>query len=313
VANADSGPVTAYLAKSSGAVAPARRVNNPQDPNTMWAPWGVTFDIAGNLYVQTFLSDATTFVFPRGAGETTRPDRIFRVNGPDSRAIAVDAVGNSYIPNGQFGAVISVAAPCANGAPANLYTVPELRQIPTDESGFSPWPDTVTVGPGAQVIAAVPRSTGNALEIFTGGSGGGSAPTRVISGPHTGLGACSTYDLCDRVSVTYSPFTGRIYAAVSQGAQTHISVFAGDASGDATPVRTIAGGATGLAGKVITGVAGSQVDGTIYVMLKPTQFSGPAVVAAFDRLASGNAAPRRTFTDSTSSFQSAQGIAITSG
>src|SRR5262245_8581421 len=38
VANADSGPVTAYAPGSSGAVAPVRTVSNPQNPNTVWDP-----------------------------------------------------------------------------------------------------------------------------------------------------------------------------------------------------------------------------------------------------------------------------------
>jgi len=51
--------------------------------------------------------------------------------------------------------------------------------------------------------------------------------------PKSGLDSCIT--VC-KVSVTFSPLTGRIYAAVSSGATTHIS----NANGDTLPVRTIA-------------------------------------------------------------------------
>jgi hypothetical protein len=305
VANLD-GPVTGYPAGSTGAVVPARSLADPNDPNTFWGPWGIAFDAGKNAYVQSFPSDATTFVYAPGA---TRPTRIFRVNGPDSRAVAVDTAGYAYLATGQGGSVISVAAPGASGAPANLYTVPETRQIPTDETAFHPWPSILSTDTAGHVIAAVVRSTGNAIEFFTAGPTGGATPVRVIAGPHTGLGSCAA--TCDQLAVTYSPFTGRLYVAVSQGQQTHVNVYSGTASGDAAPVRVIAGPATRLAGQVVTGIAGSQIDGSLYVLSKATQFDSPGTVLVFDRLASGNVAPRRSFTDAGSGLRSALGIAIT--
>ncbi|MET8162295.1 hypothetical protein ABZT47_38555 [Sphaerisporangium sp. NPDC005289] len=300
------GPVTAYPTGSSGAVSPVRQLADPGDPNTYWGPWGIAFDTRGNAYAQSFLSDATTFVYPPGA---TTPGRIFRVAGPDSRAVAVDAAGFAYVATGQAEAMIAVAAPNASGTPANLYTVPAVRQIPTDES-FHPWPGVLTTDTSGHVIAAVVRANGNAVEFFNGGSTGGSTPARVIAGPHTGLGSCSS--TCDQIAVSYSPFTGRLYVAVSQGQQTHINVYAGTASGDAAPVRVISGPATGLAGKVITGIVGSQVDGTIYVLTKAAAFDGPGSILAFDRLADGNTPPRRTFTDGGTGLRDGMGIAVSS-
>ena len=58
-----SGPVTAYQSGSLGKVEPALLINNPKLSNTYWDLWDVVFDRLGNLYAQTFLSDATTFVF----------------------------------------------------------------------------------------------------------------------------------------------------------------------------------------------------------------------------------------------------------
>jgi hypothetical protein len=159
------------------------------------------------------------------------------------------------------------------------------------------------------VIAAVVRSSGNAIEFFTAGPSGGTAPVRVIAGPHTGLGSCAA-TTCDQLAVTYSPFTGRLYVAVSQGTQTHINVYAGTASGDAAPVGVISGTATGLSGRVVTGIADSQRDGSIYTLAKPMQFSSPGTVLVFDRLANGNVAPLRSFTDAGTGLRDALGIAI---
>jgi len=306
VANADSGPVTAYTAGSTGAVTPVRTVGNPNDPNTVWDPWGVTFDRAGNLYVQTFLSDATTFVFPPGASGTTPPSRIFQANAPDNTAVAVDSNGYEYVAGGEAEASLFVELPGANGVPGNLYHVSPARTIPLP-SGFNPWPSILTVDSRNEVLVAVASPSGNSIEVFSGGVSGGTAPVRVISGPDTGLGACASP--CDELSIFFSPLTGRIYAAVSDGATTHISVFAGSASGDALPVRTIQGPATGLAGNVITGIAASPADGTIYAMVKTSQF-GTGHVNAYARFAAGNVAPLTSFTDASSAFVDAAGIAV---
>jgi hypothetical protein len=310
VANADSGPVTVYNARSKGVVVPAARVNNPNNPNTFWDPWGVAFDKPGHLYVQTFLSDATTFVFPPGAHGKTPPSRIFQAQGPDNQSIAVDAKGYEYIAGGEALEDLAVVRPGAAGRPGDLYAVDDLRTIPLDE-GFNPWPSILAVNTKNQVLVAVARPQGNAIEIFAGGAKGSTKPVRVIAGPKTDLGSCSAQ--CDEVSIAFSPLTGRIYAAVSGGAEkTHISVFAGNAKGDARPVRTIEGRATGLTGRVITGIADSQRDGTIYVMVKSSQF-GQGKISAYDRTASGDAAPMWSFTDRKSGFADGAGIAIRLG
>ena len=308
VANADSGPVTVYSATSSGSAPPVRTIDNPNLSGTYWDPWTVTVDSSANVYVQTFLSDATTFVF--APGSSGPPARVFRVTGPDSQSIAVDAHGYEYVMGGEGTPQISVAAPGASGNPANLYSVSPVRQFTTDQSGFNPWPSTLAVASDGDVIAAVAHSSGNAIEVYQGGASGSAGPIRTISGPNTGLGSCAGFGNCDHVSVTYSAFTGRIYAAVSTASGTHISVFAGNASGNVAPIRTIAGSRTGLTGEVITGIADSQVTGDIYVMVKAAQFSGPAAVEVFGRLSNGNVSPLRSFTDSSSNFQDAEGIAV---
>lgn len=308
VANADAGPVTAYSASSHGTVAPVQTVANPRNPATVWDPWGITFDRSGHLYVQTFLSDATSFVFAPGAHGAAGPVRIFKADGPDNRAIAVDVHGYEYVVGGEGDPVISVEPPGASGSPGDLYAVPPVRTI-TLGGGFTPWPGILAVETGNEVLAAVTGPQGNAIEFFRGGAGGGSTPVRVISGPRTGLGDCDSFIDCDHLSIAFSRLTGRIYAAVSAGGATHISVFAGTAAGDARPVRTIEGPATGLSGKVITGIACSQVNGTIYAMVKTSQF-GRGRVDAYRRLAAGDSRPLSSFTDRRSGFADAAALAV---
>jgi DNA-binding beta-propeller fold protein YncE len=160
-----------------------------------------------------------------------------------------------------------------------------------------------------ELLAVTARPQGNAVEIFTGGPNGGSTPVRVISGPRTGLGSCGP--VCNLV-IAFSPLTGRIYVAVSDGADTHISVFAGNAAGDARPLSTIAGPATGLAGASVTGIAVSQCDATVYAMIHTSSSGfGRASIDAYRRSARGNIRPLRSFTDSQSRFRSAQGLTVT--
>ena len=306
VANLGAGSVTAYGAGSSGSVAPVLTIGDPKISGTIWDPWGVTFDATGHLYVQSFIANATTFVFPPGARAGTAPSRVFEVQGPDNSSIAVDAQGFAYVLGSELGSTIAVAPQGASGTPANGYFVPPARTIALDGS-FNPWPDLLTVNSQNDVLAAVGRpQAGNAIEVFAGGPNGSASPVRVISGPGTGLDSCSPP--C-KATIAFSRLTGRIYAAVSTGPTTHISVFAGNANADAHPLRTIEGPATGLAGMAITGIAVSPFDGTIYVMVKSSQL-GTGSIYAYSRFANGNVAPLRTFTDSGDGFANAAGIAV---
>jgi hypothetical protein len=307
VANADSGPVTAYPVTASGATAPTKTMNNPENPQTVWDPWGITFDTSGNLYVQTYLSDATSFVFAPGA---TTPTRIFRAAGPDIDSIAVDGQGYEYVIGGESAPGVYVVAPGASGSPSNLYSVVPLREIQPDQTGFSPWPSVLAVDDRNELVVAVNRSAGNAIEVYEGGPSGSNTPLRTIAGSHTGLGSCGDLSNCSHVAIAYAPLTGQIIATVSTATGSHISVFAGNANGNAAPLRTISGSQTGLNSKVVTGVAASARNGNIYVLAKSSQFGGTASVEVFSPSASGNIAPLRTFTDASTVLADGQGIAL---
>jgi hypothetical protein len=308
VANADSGPVTAYGAASSGSVAPVRTLDNPKLDNTFWDPWTVAVDSSSRVYIQTFISDATSFVFP--SSSSGRPSRVFRVTGPDSQSIAVDENGFEYVMGGEGPPQVFVAAPNADGKPANGYSVRPVREFPTGQDGVEPWASTLSVDKQGEVIAAITKVSGNSVEVFRGGATGGSQPVRTIAGSRTDLGNCAGYQACDHVSVTSSLSTGRIYVAVSSPLGTHIDIFAPGATGNVEPERTIRGKMTGLTGNVVTGIAESQATGDVFVMVKASQFGGPAEVEVFGRHADGNVAPLRSFTDRMTGFEAAQGIAV---
>jgi hypothetical protein len=305
VANA-SGPVTAYSPFSAGAVSPVLALNDPNVPDTYWDPWGVAFDTQGSLYVQGFLSDATSFVYLAGGAS---PSRVFRAGGPDSRSIAVDANGYAYVATGEGPAQILVVPPGASGQGNSLYSVSPVRSVDTDETVWHPWPGILTTDAADHVIAAVVRAQGNAIETFDGGAAGGSSPVHEITGPSTGLGACAD-PACDMMAIAFSPASQHLWVAVSSGSQTHVSLFANGADGNAAPLRTIQGPATGLSGEVVTGVGENPQTGELFVLAKDAQFGGAGQIDVYASDAQGDAAPVRSFTDAASSFANAAGIAI---
>jgi hypothetical protein len=149
----------------------------------------------------------------------------------------------------------------------------------------------------------------NVIRTFEGGPSGSSVPLRTVAGAATGLGHCSALPGCG-MSITYSSTTDLIYAAVSDGTGLHVSEFAPRADGDVAPLRTIQGSATGLTGKIANGLAVDPVTGDLYVMVVGAHFAAPGSVEVFAPGASGNAAPLRTFTDSSNHFSLAQGLAF---
>ena len=306
-----NGPVAAYASSSNGTVKPILTITDPNSPNAVWNPWGVTFDNAGNLYVQSFLSDATTYVFPPGAHAGTKPTRLFKsFGGPDSRSIAVDSRGFEYVATSEESSQIGISPPGASGVASDLYFVAPLRVISTTEQTWFPWPDLLTVDSQNDVVAAIVHPQFNAIEVYAGGTSTHNTPIRKIAGLKTALGSCPGAT-CDHIVVTFSPFTRRFYVGVSAGANTHVSVFSESANGDVAPIRTIQGDETGLSNKVITGIADSQRTGDIYVMAKDAQFFAVGRISVFARLANGDVSPLRSFVDAKTGFSDAAGIAIT--
>ncbi|HZT11701.1 MAG TPA: hypothetical protein VFA29_02795 [Candidatus Baltobacteraceae bacterium] len=304
-------PVTAFDARGSGYVPSVYQINNPNLPGSYWDLWSVAFDASGNLYVQTFLSDATSFVFAPHANGHVKPIRVFMGDGPDTRSIAVDSKGYEYIASSEYGARISVLPPKANGKPGNLYYVQPLRQFQTNESAFAPWPGILTIDSRGELVASLLRQQ-NALEFFQGGPNGSGTPVRTISGPNTKLGSCASN--CENLTVAFSPLR-RVFVGVTSPApgQSRILAFSEDSNGNIAPWQDIEGSKTGLTGQALTGIAVSAQTGEIYAMVKNGEFGGNGYVSVFSAGANGNVAPVRQIRDPASGFKDALGIGLTHG
>src|SRR5262249_37187950 len=140
---------------------------------------------------------------------------------------------------------------------------------------------------------------------------GASTPLRMITGPLTGLDSCASSG-CHTMALTYSKSAGQLYVAVNQATGSHVRVFAGGAAGNTAPSRSIEGPNTGLSGRVVTGIAVSQLTGELYALNKPSQFGGPMQISVFGSAAQGNVAPLRIITDASSPMNDALGIGLVS-
>ncbi len=313
VGNDNGGPVLGYRAVSSGLASPIREADAPaNNRNIIWDPQNVAFDRSGNLYVQSFASEADTFVYAPHPDQGDKPTRIFSLYFPDTQGIGVDNSGFEYVLSGDTCCFVAVGPPGASGTFSNSYHVNPLRTVGVGFV-FPPWTQTLAIADGRNYLVVLPGTPNNAIVTYPGGRHGSANPLRTISGANTTLGSCPPSS-CDQNAITVSPATGSLYVAVSSGQTlTHICVFAENAEGNVKPLRVIEGPATGLTGKVITGIAVSQVTGNIFVMVKSAQFSAPGRIEVFGSQAHGNVAPIRTFTDRVSRFRDALGIAISNG
>jgi hypothetical protein len=174
---------------------------------------------------------------------------------------------------------------------------------------------SVAVDAEDNVIVGVQSSTlGNGIEVF-GPQAQDGLPKRIIRGSNTGLGGndgtvptVAFSSLNDRIYVGVSMREG--FGSTSPNPNAHVSVFRSDGNGNIAPVRTISGTLTGLNGTSIFGLTGNPHTGDIFVMTNPSPFLAPGSVIVFARLADGNVAALRSFTDSTTHFGEAFGIAF---
>jgi hypothetical protein len=194
-----------------------------------------------------------------------------------------------------------------------LLRMPAALRLRCELFQFDGYPTSVTIDSSDNIIVAVLGApTGNAIEVFGSTAQGSAQPLRRISGPATNLGNSGFFQGGFFV-VNYSPFTGRIYTATcgdsNPAIASHVSVFPGNGNGDIQPVRTISGTNT-LLGELITGLAGDQQTGEIFVLSTNSGLSTPTMVHVYGRFANGNVPPLRSFTDRTSGLLNAQGIAF---
>jgi hypothetical protein len=289
--------VRAYDAASSGAVDPILTIGDPKLPSAIWDPWTLAIDRNGYLYVQSFLSEATDFVY--APGSYARPARVFAggIGEPDVVGVAVDSRGYEYVAPAETQLTIYGLPPRADGRAVSSYYVKPLRAIPTP-SYPGPWPCKIAVDSRDELVAVV----GQHIEIFAAGPDGGRRPLRVLAGSKTGLHG--------QIVVATARGLHFIYAGVSSGASAHISVFDENAGGNTAPLRTISGSATQLASRAIGGLAVSPRNGAMYALVASANanyFAGPAQIDVYAAGSAGNVAPRRTFADARTHFKDAAG------
>jgi hypothetical protein len=317
VAERGAGAIGVYRSDSSGAATPVRTVIESGADGFPTDPWDVALDGHNRLYVQNYLSESATRVFAPLANGPTAPEREFRGFARDSPALAVGPDGTVYVARLQP-AEVDIFPPGAGG---------QLDPAVLEVDGL---PRSLTVDPAGDLVVAVEgRSAGNALEVFAPHSTGAATPQRTITGPATTLGRSDYFGGGEDVVITSSALTHRLYAAVTgapadpaeavPALDSHIAVFAEGipttaGSADVAPLRTIAGPDTGMTGTDLTGIADNPASGNVWVLAQTsgglTGQVSTGEVLDYRRLADGDSAPIRSFTDATTHFADTQGIAF---
>ena len=179
--------------------------------------------------------------------QESEPDRF-----PGAR-IAVGPAGELFVARRSGGlgpASISVHAP-------RRYADSAVRIIGGRNANLDVVADLVVGRDGSLYALCAAGSGKRRIAVFSPGADGDVAPTRIIEGP----------GLDGAISLALGP-SGEIYVANDRTAEDPvfgsgvITVYAADAAGTATPIRTIAGWSTGLNRPRAIAVA---ADGTIYV------------------------------------------------
>lgn len=248
--------VTAYKLLATGDVKPAFRLFGS---NTgLASPLGDDHDGSGQLYV---LDQSSFEVFAAGAKGNLPPK--FLVSGAltqldNPQGIAVDASGTTYVTNSSGGqSYISVYAPGSNGDRAPIQTI-------FDGVDFFFIPAGIALFNGTLYVA---DQGDQSINEYAASSNGTVDPTAVITGLNTPRG----------VAVDTK---GRIYVTDSD----RVLVYAANANGNATPLRTIAGSLTQL-----NGAAGLTIHGSVIVVAN----SGDSTVTVYPLAGNGDIAPLR--------------------
>lgn len=287
------GKITVFDPAANGPTAPLRTLNQPA------GAWTLALDSAGQIYSQYFLYDNPTNIYSPTASGNDAP--IFTAYyGSDSNGTGIsDATGVATGSNGYFYKLAGANA----GFGSFLEAYAPNSATPFAIVPLNNYEENLTVDGNDNVVVA----SANSLLVYAPHLAGGT-PTRTIS---------STYANAD--AITYSKLTGNIYTAAggasgATGASgvTRVAVFNSNASGATTPLRIISGAATGLK-QIVSGLAVNPVSGEIYVMTRDVGVNyadTPNVVTVYAPTANGNAAPIRSFTDTSSQFLSSRGMAF---
>src|SRR3989475_760967 len=244
VANGGSNTITVYAAGATGNRAPIPTIAGA---NTgLSGPIGLAFDPAGRLYVTNDAGSVT--VYAAGASGNVAP--IATIGGSSSTdntglnytvGIARDGAGRLYVTNPGPNTVTVFAA----GASGNATPATTISTIsPANQTGY---PTGIALDPAGNVYVTNNqyRATGNGIypsvTVYAPGASGTAAPTRTITGAHTGMNG--------PVGIARDA-AGNLYVANAGnsccGLGNSITVYGAGARGDAAPTATIVGGNTGL-------------------------------------------------------------------
>src|SRR6266581_804323 len=236
--------ITVYTAGATGNAAPIATIAGA---NTgLSGPTGLAFDPAGRLYVTNDAGSVT--VYAAGASGNVAP--IATIGGSSSTdntglnypvGIARDRAGRLYVTNPGPNTVTVFAA----GASGNATPATTISTIsPANQTGY---PTGIALDPAGNVYVTNNqyRATGSGIypsvTVYAPGAGGTAAPTRTITGAHTGMNG--------PVGIARDA-AGNLYVANAGnsccGLGNSITVYGSRATGNATPSAMITGGSTGL-------------------------------------------------------------------
>lgn len=247
-------------------------------------PRDLATDASGHLYVDVF-DDALSGIaiydhVPGCANTNVLPDAV--LTGPhtglgSTYSLAIDSLGRLYVANiGSDGeSQISIFAAGASGDVAPIATIRGDKTLLGAQSGTPPgFTKSVRVDSNFNVYTA--NSIGQ-IAVFSAGSTGNVAPSRIIAGDKT--------HLVDPVIALGSDDS--IYAANFEG--NSITVYPPGANGNVSPTRIITGGNTHVRLPFAVAVCS---DGTLYVAANG--------ILTFNPNSDGNVAPRSVVSDGNS-------------
>lgn len=312
VAYGSASPVLRFANDADGASLPfgAFYTNAGAGGDVLFAADSLTWEPGENVfYAADFVGQAIR-VYPANASGNTPALRKF--NAPQlgqPRQIAISTEHDEMIVVNSSG-FVTVYPRLASGT-----SVPILRQITLAYFSGSV---TRLNNPGGVVLRtssdeiAVPdygvdadNNLFGVILFFARTANGNVAPVRTIEGPDTMLGI-------DALQVAYDAGHDELYVASSDTQNypydQRISVFAGNASGNAAPLRSIAGSHTLLTD--IHSLAYDSVSETLFVSEGGENGVAPAVLAFARTDFDGDVAPERTLTPNNGSFTSPHGIAV---
>lgn len=265
--------VFAYKLTATGDVKPSFKISGSS--TGIAAPIGDDNDGSGQLYV---LDQSSFEVFAAGARGNIAPKYL--VSGAltqldNPQGIAVDPTGVTYVTNSTGGnSYISVYAAGSNGDRAPIATIFDGENFFFIPAGVALFNNTLYVAdPGDQSLNEYPASSNGLVN-----------PTAMITGLNSPRG----------VAVDTK---GRIYVTDSD----RVIVYAANANGNATPLRTISGSATQL-----DGAAGLSIHGTVIVVAN----SGDASITVYPTTGNGNVAPLREISGALTRLATPQDVDI---